>query len=126
MKRTLFLVLVGSLALASCNRTKAPDVSGTTMTKAFASQLDTAAGYSDDAGSAAYVDLTGGDRRTTLTATGLKASTAYIAHYHARGTGAAVTATTTDCASGGSVVGGLIGGASLKAADFLSIIATAQ
>lgn len=111
MKRTLFLALVGSLALASCNRVKVPDVTGVTVTKDFTSQLDEAAGYPADAGKAVYIDLSGGDRATTLTATGLKPNTAYISHYHARGTGAAVTATTPDCTSGGSVVGGLIGGA---------------
>ncbi|PNY81548.1 hypothetical protein [Deinococcus koreensis] len=113
MKRTLFLALVGSLVLASCNRAKVPDVTGTAVTKPFASQLEAAAGYPDDAGKAVYVDLTGGDRATTLTATGLKPNTAYISHYHSRGTGAAVTATTPDCASSGSVVGGLIGGAAV-------------
>lgn len=112
MKRTLFLAVVGSLALASCNRAKAPDVSGTTKATDFTARLNTTAGsgYTAAAGKSRYVDLTGGDRVTTLTATGLKPNTEYISHFHARG--AAAAAGTSDCESAGGVVGGLIGGKS--------------
>ncbi|GGM11623.1 hypothetical protein [Deinococcus aerophilus] len=39
MKRPLLLAVLGSLALASCNRMAAPDVSGTTKTAPFMAML---------------------------------------------------------------------------------------
>ncbi|GAA5437509.1 hypothetical protein ACMT4L_14670 [Deinococcus sp. A31D244] len=113
MNRLALLALVGTIALASCNMNKAPDVTGTTKSVAFTAQLNSTAGsgYTGAAGTAKFVDLTGGDRRTTLTATGLKPGVNYIAHFHARG--AAAPASTGDCASGGAVVGGMIGGDTL-------------
>ncbi|GGR57482.1 hypothetical protein GCM10008959_19070 [Deinococcus seoulensis] len=101
MNRLALLALVGTIALASCNQ--APDVSGKSVTKSFTDMK--LAGYTAPSGTAVFVDLTGGDRRTTLTVKGLKANTDYLAHYHAMG-----TASTTDaCKSNGAVVGGMIG-----------------
>jgi len=106
MKRVALMTVVSTLVLSACNQ---PNVVGTSITKSFAPQLNATAGsgYTAAAGTAVYVDLTGGDRRTVLTATGLKANTAYIAHFHSKGTAAG---STSDCTSGGPVVGGLIGG----------------
>ena len=108
MKRIALMALVSALALSACNQ---PNVVGNSVSKNFAGQLNTtaASGYTVAAGTAVYVDVTGGDRRTVLTATGLKAKTDYIAHFHSKGT---ATGSTNDCTSGGPVVGGLIGGAS--------------
>ncbi|PTA67940.1 hypothetical protein [Deinococcus arcticus] len=105
MKKQLLLALVGSVALASCNMNRAPDVSGTTRKATFTAQLNTTtgSGYTAAAGTVDYVDLTGGDRRTVLTMTGLKPGVSYVAHYHARG--AAAPAGTGDCASSGPIVG---------------------
>ena len=103
MKKRALLALVGTVALASCNLTNAPDVSGKSVTKTFTDQK--LAGYTTPSGTAVFVDLTGGDRRTTLTVKGLKPNTDYLAHYHAMG-----AASTTDvCKSNGAVVGGMIG-----------------
>ncbi|CAM4428814.1 hypothetical protein DEMA109039_19310 [Deinococcus marmoris] len=98
------LALIGSLALASCNRTTAPDVSGSTKSVTFKAMLPNDAVYKSSTGTGKYVDLTGGDRRTTLTAGGLKPSTSYLAHYHKMGTADA----TDPCKSSGDVVGGVI------------------
>lgn len=108
MKRILLMAVVSTLALSACNQ---PNVVGTSVSKSFMGMLNStaASGYTAAAGTAVYVDLTGGDRRTILTATGLKANTAYISHYHSKGTAAG---STSDCTSGGPVVGGLIGGGS--------------
>ncbi|MFN4252376.1 hypothetical protein [Deinococcus sp. LM3] len=101
MKKRALLALIGTVALASCNQ--APDVSGKSVTKTFTDQKLT--GYNAPSGTAVFVDLTGGDRRTTLTVKGLKPNTDYLAHYHAMG-----AASTTDvCKSNGAVVGGMIG-----------------
>lgn len=101
MKKRALLALVGTVALAACNQ--APDVSGKSVTKNFTDQKLT--GYTAPSGTAVFVDLTGGDRRTTLTVKGLKPNTDYLAHYHKMG-----TASTTDaCKSNGDVVGGMIG-----------------
>ncbi|MFB9991888.1 hypothetical protein ACFFLM_07895 [Deinococcus oregonensis] len=107
MKRIALMAVVSTLALSACNQ---PSVVGNNVSKDFSGLLNTAgSGYTAAAGTAVYVDLTGGDRRTILTATGLKANTAYISHYHSKGTAAG---STNDCTSGGPVVGGLIGGGS--------------
>ncbi|MBZ9712491.1 hypothetical protein [Deinococcus multiflagellatus] len=105
MKRQMMLALVGAVALASCNMNRAPDVTGTTRKANFTPQLNTTAGsgYTAAAGTVDYVDITGGDRRTVLTMTGLKPGVSYVAHYHARG--AAAPAGTNDCASNGPIVG---------------------
>ncbi|THF69083.1 hypothetical protein E7T06_13540 [Deinococcus sp. Arct2-2] len=111
MKRIAMMALVSTLALSACNQ---PNVVGNSVSKDFSALLNTASGYTAAAGTAVYVDLTGGDRRTVLTATGLKANTAYIAHFHSKGTAAG---STNDCTSGGPVVGGKIGGDTVFSSD---------
>ena len=101
MKKFLALSLIGTLALASCNQA---NVTGSAKTYAFAAQAQ--AGYSTQAGTASRADLNTGDTSTVLKATGLKPSTAYIAHYHVAGTDTSKGV----CASGGAVQNGLIGG----------------
>lgn len=44
MNRLALLALVGTIALASCNMNKAPDVTGTTKSVAFTAQLNSTAG----------------------------------------------------------------------------------
>ena len=105
MKKAVLMALIGSLALASCNTKDTPDISGTSKTVAFKAMLPADATYKSSAGTAKYVDLTGDDRRTTLTATGLKPNTSYLAHYHLMGTADATDA----CKSSGAVVSGVIG-----------------
>ncbi|OLV17817.1 hypothetical protein [Deinococcus marmoris] len=107
MKKIALMALIGTLALASCGKNTAPEVTGTSKTIAFKAMLPNDVAYKGSAGTAKYIDLSSGDRATTLTATGLKANTKYLAHYHLMG-----TASTTDaCASNGSVLNGMIGDA---------------
>ena len=106
------LALLGSFALAACNQAS---VSGSTKTTNFAAPTTPVVGYTVQAGKAAISDLNTKDTVTILTATGLKASTLYVAHYHAQGTG--VNATKPPCESGGAIVDGMIGMATTSAAD---------
>lgn len=100
MKRAL--LFAAALALTACGT--APAVTGSNTSKTFRN-META-GYPQAAGTARLTDLSSGDRATTLTMTGLRANTAYVAHYHSRG-----TANATDvCRSNGPIVGGTIGG----------------
>jgi Cu-Zn family superoxide dismutase len=101
MKKFLALSLIGAVALASCNQA---NVTGSSKTYTFAAQAQT--GYTVQAGTAARTDLNTGDTSTVLKATGLKPSTAYIAHYHLAGADVSKGV----CASGGAVQNGLIGG----------------
>lgn len=117
MKKAALLALIGTLALASCNRNAAPDITGTTKAASFKAMLPDDAAYKNAAGSGKYVDLTGGDRRTTLTATGLKANTSYLAHYHMMGSADA----TDPCKSNGDIVGGVIATANTDANGALTL-----
>ncbi len=112
MKKAALMALIGTLALASCNSNKAPEVTGTSKTAAFKAMLPNDVTYKSSAGSAKYIDLNNGDRATTLTATGLKPSTSYLAHYHKMG-----TASSDACTSSGAVVGGTIGEAMMSDAN---------
>ncbi|MGY2893262.1 hypothetical protein [Deinococcus sp. UYEF24] len=102
MKRFLAVSLIGTLALASCNQA---NVTGSAKTYTFAAQ--TQVGYTAQAGTASRTDLNTGDTSTVLKASGLKPSTAYIAHYHIAGADTSKGV----CASNGMVQNGLIGGA---------------
>lgn len=104
MKKALIMALIGTLALASCNKTNTPEVSGTNKSVTFKMMLPADAIYKASAGTATYVDLTSKDRATTLTASGLKPNTSYLAHYHIMG-----TASTDACKSAGDVLNGTIG-----------------
>ncbi len=101
------LALLGSFALAACNQAS---VSGSTKTTDFA--LQTQPGYTVQAGKAAISNLNTKDTVTILTATGLKPSTLYVAHYHAQG-----DTTKAPCASGGAIVDGMIGMATTSGTD---------
>jgi superoxide dismutase, Cu-Zn family len=105
MKKFFALSLVGTVALASCNQAS---VSGSTKTYAFAVPTAAVTGYGSQAGTANRTDLSTKDNTVTvLSATKLKASTAYIAHYHLQG-----DATKAPCDSAGAVTDGMIGGMS--------------
>lgn len=98
------LALLGSFALAACNQA---NLTGSAKTFNFALQAQT--GYSTQAGTATRADLNSKDTTTVLVATGLKASTAYFAHYHVAGTDTSKGV----CASSGAVIDGQIGGKSV-------------
>jgi len=100
MKKLLSLPFLGLLALASCNQVVTGD------SKAYTFTAQTQVGYSTQAGKATRLSLSTGDTATTLNATGLKPSTAYVAHYHAAGADTSKGV----CASNGSIVDGMIGG----------------
>ena len=102
------LALLGSFALAACNQAS---VSGNTKTTDFTLQAQT--GYTVQAGKAAISNLNTKDTVTILTATGLKASTSYVTHYHAAGADVSKGV----CASNGPIVDGMIGMAMTSAAD---------
>ncbi|MFK7603992.1 hypothetical protein ACI3L1_17475 [Deinococcus sp. SM5_A1] len=107
MKKVALMALIATLTLASCGKNTAPEVTGTSKTVAFKAMLPNDAAYMESAGTAKSIDLNTGDRATTLTATGLKVNTKYLAHYHMMG-----TASTTDaCTSNGGVLNGTIGDA---------------
>lgn len=112
MKKAALLALIGTLALASCNKNAAPEVTGSSKTATFKAMLPNDVVYKSSAGTAKYIDLSNNDRATTLTATGLKPSTSYLAHYHAMG-----TASNDACTSAGAVVGGTIGEAMMSDAS---------
>jgi superoxide dismutase, Cu-Zn family len=112
MKKILVASILGAALLASCNQAS---VSGKTKTTDFAAPATAVAGYTVQAGKAAISELNTNDTVTILTATGLKANTSYVAHYHAQGTG--VNATKPPCESGGAIVDGMIGMAMNSAAD---------
>ncbi|WP_415791722.1 hypothetical protein [Deinococcus saxicola] len=107
------MALIGTLALASCNKNTAPEVTDTSKTIAFKAMLPNDAAYKGSAGTAKYIDLNTGDRATTLTATGLKADTKDLAHYHMMG----IASTTDACASNGGVLNGMIGDAMMSDAN---------
>ena len=120
------LALLGSFALAACNQA---NLTGTAKTYAFAAQAQPL--YTVQAGTATRADLSSKDTSTVLVATGLKASTDYVAHYHAQG-----DATKAPCASGGAIVDGMIGGMTftsdasgnltIKGLDTTTALATAK
>ena len=96
------LALLGSFALAACNQA---NLTGSAKTYAFALQT----GFTGSAGTATRADLNSKDTTTVLSATGLKKSTLYVAHYHLAGKDTSRGV----CASGGNVVDGKIGNASV-------------
>lgn len=97
------LALLGSFALAACNQA---NLTGSAKTYAFAAQ----AGFTDgQAGTATRADLNSKDTTTVLSATKLKPSTLYVAHYHLAGT----DTTQGVCASKGKIIDGNIGNASV-------------
>ena len=98
------LALLGSFALAACNQA---NLTGSAKTYAFAAQPQPL--YTAQAGTATRAELNSNDTTTVLVATGLKPSTAYIAHYHVAGTDVSKGV----CASGGAVIDGQIGGKSV-------------
>jgi superoxide dismutase, Cu-Zn family len=112
MKKILIASVLGAALLASCNQAS---VSGKTKTTDFAANTTT--GYTVQAGKAAISELNTNDTVTILTATGLKASTSYVAHYHAAGADVSKGV----CASGGAIVNGEIGAATTSADGSLTI-----
>ncbi len=87
--RFLILAAVSALSLAACNNMMVKNVN-------FAARTQT--GYTTQAGVASIEKISSGGIKTTLTLSGLKASTAYVAHYHNQG-----TAGTPACDSGGAI-----------------------
>ncbi len=87
----LAIAAVSALGLVSCN-TPNPVV----KTVTFAARVQT--GYTAQAGTASIEKISSGGIKTTLTLTGLKASTEYVAHYHSTG-----QASTTPCDSAGGI-----------------------
>jgi superoxide dismutase, Cu-Zn family len=85
------LLAVSALGLMACN-------TPTMMVKTVNFAARTQTGYTAQAGEAKIEKLSSGGIKTTLTLTGLKANTAYVAHYHAKGTASAVA-----CDSAGGI-----------------------
>ncbi len=89
--KLILFAAVSALGLVACN-TPNPVV----KTVNFAARTQT--GYTAQAGTASIEKISSGGIKTTLTLTGLKASTEYVAHYHSTG-----TASTTPCDSAGAI-----------------------
>ena len=95
MRKIMATSSVVFLVLTACTQA---NVTGSAKTYAFAAQAQ--AGYSAQAGTATRTDLSTGDTSTVLIASGLRPSTAYVAHYRAQG-----DVTLAPCVSGGAIVG---------------------